>query len=294
MKNKLIIPLIVLILIIVCAGCTTKIVMPYSSEDYINGEWAIEELVSHFEELGFTNVEISGDAEKISGIYIENDESLFESFKKGDEYSSSRKIEIYTGPDLKASTPVEVPEIEYITFGTYEQDGDVINGAEKIEWIPLTEINGEILLVSRYILDYKDFNDTTQAVATSWENSTLRNWLNEEFYNKAFSNEEKRKIISTKVQDFKNDNANGNTTIDNVFVLNMKQVCEYFDSEDDRATVSTDYAKTQKSYITDSYWLINSSSNELYKYLINSEGKNENNPRVNESEGVRPAIWIKQ
>ena len=294
MKNKLIIPLIVLILIIVCTGCTTKIVMPYGSEDYIDGEWAIEDLVSHFEELGFTNVEISGDTEEISGIYIENDESLFESFKKGDEYSSSRKIEIYTGPDLKAPTPVEVPEMEYITFGRYEQDGNTSNGAEDIEWIPLTEKDGQILLVSRYILDYKDFNNTTQAVATSWENSTLRKWLNEDFYDMTFSVEEQRKIVNAKVQDFKNDNEYGKTTLDNVFILNINQVYEYFDNDDDRATVSTEYAKAQKKYSTDSYWLINSSSNELYKYLINSEGKNENNPRVNESEGVRPAIWIKR
>lgn len=179
-----------------------------------------------------------------------------------------------------------------ISFGTYEQDGNLDNGPEPIQWIPLFEHDGKVLLISRYILDYKCFNDTTMASATSWENSSLRKWMNRDFLNSAFSSSEKDRIVVTMVQDYKADNVLGGTTPDKVFLLSKDQAFSYFASDSARATTSTPYAKSQKSYATNSYWLINSYSSDLYKYLINSEGKNENNPRVNESEGIRPAIWI--
>ena len=180
----------------------------------------------------------------------------------------------------------------YILFGNYEQDGNLDNGAEPIQWIQLCEQDGKILMISRYILDYKDFNDTTIASATSWENSSLRKWLNGDFINSAFSPAEQNRIITATVQDYKADNVLGGTTQDKVFLLNKDQAFTYFSSDSDRATTSTRYANDKKSYVTNAYWLINSYSSDLYKYLINSEGRNENNPRVNESEGIRPVIWI--
>ncbi len=188
-------------------------------------------------------------------------------------------------------TPEPTPD-DYFVFGKYEQDGDLNNGAEPIEWIILKDEKSKLLLVSRYILDYQDFNDTTLAKATSWGNSTLRKWLNNEFYNSAFSSAEQNKIITTKIQDYKADNALGDVTSDKVFILNKEQAFSYFASDYDRATTSTDYARTRKSYVTDAYWLINSYSSDLYKHLINSKGRNENNPRVNESQGIRPVVWI--
>ena len=76
---------------------------------------------------------------------------------------------------------------DYILFGNYEQDSNVENGSESIQWILLDDNGDSCLLLSRYILDYKDFNDTTIAKATSWGNSTLREWLNNDFINSAFT-----------------------------------------------------------------------------------------------------------
>ena len=44
---------------------------------------------------------------------------------------------------------------DIITFGEYEQDGNIINGKEPIEWIVADSNDGNYLLVSRYILDCK-------------------------------------------------------------------------------------------------------------------------------------------
>ena len=182
--------------------------------------------------------------------------------------------------------------IDYILLGKYEQDGNLDNGPEIIQWIPLYEQNGNVMLISRYILDYKEFNDTTIAKATSWEHSSLRKWLNEDFFNSAFSSTEQNKIVTTQVQDYKSDNVLGDITSDKVFLLNKEQAFTYFTTDYDRSAISTPYAETTVRFPNDGYWLIDSYSSDLYKYLINSKGRNENNPRVNESEGVRPVIWI--
>ena len=182
----------------------------------------------------------------------------------------------------------------YYIFGHYEQDGNSGNGAEPIQWIILEETDDSLLLISRYILDYQEFNDTVIANATSWRNSTLRKWLNNDFYKEAFSSSERDRILSTQVQDYKADGVRGDVTKDYVFILSKSQAFTYFTSNRDRATISTAFANTREKYPTDAYWLIDSYSSDLYKYLINSDGRNENYPRVNESEGVRPVIWVKK
>ena len=81
-----------------------------------------------------------------------------------------------------------------------------------------------------------------------------------------------------------------NTMFSNV---EFRKIETNFPSDSDRATTLTDYAKEQKSVTNDTWWLINSYSSDLYKYVVNSSGEHENSPRVNEDEGVRPAIWVK-
>ena len=57
--------MLVSLMITLCAGCTSDVSMPYSSQDYMNGEWTIQELEKHFKELGFTEIEVTGNTTKI-------------------------------------------------------------------------------------------------------------------------------------------------------------------------------------------------------------------------------------
>lgn len=207
------------------------------------------------------------------------------------DYDTPGKTEATISAE-QTEVPMENDSAQYVVFGAYEQDGNVDNGPEQLQWIPLAEKDGKILLICRYIIDYRDFNESTLAKASDWKGSSLRKWLNEDFYKTAFSSSEQKKIAKTKVQDYKADGALGGTTTDKVFILSKEQAFTYFTSNSARATTSTAYAQKQKSYPNDGYWLIDSYGSNLYKCLVNSEGKNENNPRVNENEGVRPVIWI--
>ena len=120
---------------------------------------------------------------------------------------------------------------EMITFGRYEQDGDLSNGPEEIEWIVLDVRDGKYLLLSRFGLEAKPYNAVQKSV--TWENCTLREWLNGDFMAAAFLPEEQALILQANVgndatqgfADWKTDG--GNDTTDRVFLLSYSEANRY-------------------------------------------------------------------
>ena len=90
--------------------------------------------------------------------------------------------------------PAKVKTGNTFSFGRYEQDNDPENGAEPIEWQVLAIKDGKALAISRYALDAKPFNDSY--INVTWKRSTVRKWLNGEFYNSAFNSSEKAVITN--------------------------------------------------------------------------------------------------
>ncbi len=118
----------------------------------------------------------------------------------------------------------------FVTFGLYEQDNNAMNGPEPIEWEVLDVQDGKALLVSRYVLDEVDYNE--EYTNTTWETSSLRNWLNEDFYNIAFNSAERNKIESTYIVNEDNpyyEMEGGNNTNDRVFCLSLEEIRKYYD-----------------------------------------------------------------
>lgn len=114
---------------------------------------------------------------------------------------------------------------DIIIFGSYEQDNKKSNGEESIEWIVLSNNGSELFVLSKYALDWQFYNEEYGAV--TWENCTLREWLNDDFYNAAFSSSEKSMIKTTYVVN--NDNREygtegGNDTWDKIFLLSLEEV----------------------------------------------------------------------
>lgn len=142
-----------------------------------------------------------------------------------------------------------------VMFGSYEQDNDPGNGKEPIEWMVLdrNKETGQSLLLSKYILDVKPYN--VQSEDVTWESCTLRKWLNEGFFDAAFSDEEKSKIAAAHLQnpdtyvgfndqgketgnnsgegitDLKYQVSGGNDTEDRVFLLNIDEVKRWLGDE---------------------------------------------------------------
>lgn len=155
---------------------------------------------------------------------------------------------------------VEVSEAKVgdtVRFGSYEQDNDLSNGAETIEWLVLDKQDGKLLLLSKDALDAKPYNEEDEDV--TWETCTLRNWLNGEFYDTAFSSEEQKRIATTKVKNEDNPEygtEGGKDTKDKVFLLSIEEVLRYFDpdpiAEDHaRYAYATRYAFENGAWIYD-------------------------------------------
>ena len=194
---------------------------------------------------------------------------------------------------------------DMVYFGTYEQDNDVTDGNEYIEWLVLDKQNNKILVISNYALDCQPYNEEYEDV--TWENCTLRSWLNNDFYNTAFNEGEKQMILQTDVSADENpeyDTNPGNDTQDNVFLLGISEVKKYFSDGDARRCVPTAYAIAQGAYTSGNYkaggkatcwWWLRSPgynlSNAAYVDRDGSVGYG-GNCVDNALDCVRPALWI--
>lgn len=135
---------------------------------------------------------------------------------------------------------------DYIKFGQYEQDNDTSNGKEEIIWEVLDKEDGKLLVVSHEALDVKPYN--TEKEDVTWETCSLRKWLNNDFYNEAFSDKEKNSIPKSIVTADDNtifDTNPGNNTKDFVFLLSMKDVDDYFIPTGTTRCKPTKYAKVK-------------------------------------------------
>ena len=126
---------------------------------------------------------------------------------------------------------------EYIIFGSYEQDGNIKNGKEPIEWEVLGKDKNGILVASRYILDCQPYNK--KGTDGTWKTCTLRKWLNKKFYKNAFNTKEQKNINTVNVKNGDNlyyNTEGGMNTKDKLFCLSVDEImnhysCDkYFDS----------------------------------------------------------------
>lgn len=187
-----------------------------------------------------------------------------------------------------------------VFFGEYEQDNLTSNGKEGIEWLVLDKKNDKVLLISKHVLVDKAFDESGSNA--TWENCSLRKWLNADFINDAFSTAEQSKIQSTQVPADKNpkfDVDSGNPTTDKVFLLSVLEVEKYFSSAETKELFDV----VAGSNVSNPWWLRTSgASGSIFNFsdglqncatLITISGAISygGNP-VGTAKGVRPAMWV--
>ena len=121
-----------------------------------------------------------------------------------------------------------------VSFGRYEQDNNVSNGYEEIEWLILAKEDDRALLISRYILNCKPYHDKNprEYESITWEDCTLRKYLNDDFYTAAFDEKEENRILTVTLSNPDNPihgTKGGNDTQDKVFLLSAEELLKYFD-----------------------------------------------------------------
>ena len=132
-----------------------------------------------------------------------------------------------------------------MTFGHYPQTSRG-NDNTPIEWLILAREGNKALLLSRYGLDAQPYNKERACV--TWEECTLRTWLNGTFLNKAFTAQEQAGIVLTSVDNSKSQGYigwstnGGNNTRDKIFLLSCREAFSmYF-----KNATATFYSFTEK------------------------------------------------
>ena len=185
-----------------------------------------------------------------------------------------------------------------ITFGSYEQDNNKSDGKEKIEWIVLEVQNGGVLLLSKYGLDAKPYNRTDTDV--TWETCSLRKWLNNDFFNSAFSDKEKKMILDTSLENPNNrefGTYGGRDTQDHVFLLDIDAYNKYFSNKTAARCSITRYAEANGGAVFSNgfspWWLRSPSYYQGGAACVHGEGYIDYNANVgNSALAVRPAVWM--
>ncbi len=224
---------------------------------------------------------------------------LMENGQYEEAYNTFREIADYKDSAEKAdSFYIKVADAgNYVFFGDYEQDNDVSNGKEDVEWLVLAKEDNKLLLISRYALDCQPY-DTSGADVT-WETCTLRSWLNDTFINDAFSSEEQAMIATTTAYADKNPYSNidpGKDTQDKIFLLSFAEAKEYFSHNQTKQCKATAYAEAQGAIVKEKcqWWLRTPGRDIGTAACVCSTGEVSLYGVYTSFDGnaVRPAMWV--
>lgn len=183
--------------------------------------------------------------------------------------------------------------METIKFGNFYKDKTYEK--EKIEWLILDEDDETIFIVSKKALVSRCFDKQSK----KWAESEIRQWLNTEFYDEAFSTYEKFCIQTTEVKTtdwiWYNDNIYTQTQ-DKIFLLGADEVEKYFPEQSSRVQEKSDYAnhtlEEDRKY-TNAWWLRNEGScSNTTTLLVLEDGSFYDLAGSENLEGIRPAMRI--
>lgn len=176
----------------------------------------------------------------------------------------------------------------YITFGHYEQDEDESNGPEPIEWKIISEEDGKVFLMSKYILDYQPYN--TEQTDVTWETCSIRQWLNNDFLNAAFDASEQELILTVTNSNPDTVTAlrtieGGNDTVDRVFLLSYEEADTLFTDDSQREVGDCGW-----------WWLRSAGRSSHHAAVVLTMGEVYHHGHLvsfnAHDHGVRPVLWL--
>ncbi len=221
--------------------------------------------------------------------------------------SPARREALLEQHPAAAISGAEIGDI--VSFGRYEQDGDPASEPEPLEWFVLDQENGKRLLLSRTCLTCMAYHEMDGDI--TWEDCTLRSWLNKDFFGEAFSDQEQQLIAQNHNENPDEDRHGtdgGNDTEDYVFLLSEIEAQVYFSSEENRdlmgAAESSPLAVSEGIFQaepnnldmrTSPWWLRSPGTYQNSPVFVEDDGTVNPNGAIATNEcycGVRPAIWV--
>ena len=203
----------------------------------------------------------------------------------------------FAADETKNASNYEIGDI--VTYGNYEQDGFYSNGEETIEWIVIArDRDNHALLLSRYCLDALPYNEDGGDV--TWEDSSIRAWLNGEFLESAFGGDPNGFICTAecKTKDGRSGTDGGENTTDRIFLLAVDEVTQYFPKESSRRAPVTEYAKEQGAEYDkngNGWWWLRTpgKTQDMAAGVHTAGGVNYDGRDVDRTDlCIRPALWL--
>lgn len=198
-------------------------------------------------------------------------------------------------------------------FGETEQDNDLENGAEPIEWIILEKKEDKAFVISKNVIEWLTFCafydvrtegditiSTTNEFTWKLERNQQRAWLTNELYAEGFTESEKELIMET-------HNVTEDLTIlriwelesdDYLYVPSKKEVETYVDGQLRQANMTPYVAEKAKREQEEAIcWAVRNEGesqeyrNGLYVLQITEQGEFRDAP-TSSLMGVRPVMWL--
>ena len=177
-----------------------------------------------------------------------------------------------------------------------------------IDWRVLAVENDNALLISEKILERRPYHESSGNI--TWENCTLRKYLNGEFLNNL--GEKKSLISETRNNPNPNNHwygtAGGSTTADKIFLLSLDEVCCYFGDStahlNKKGSTGSDFDINDKNNAARianygnegaSWWWLRSPGYDSYiAARVTDDGyvHVRGNGVLLGDGGVRPALWL--
>ena len=185
-----------------------------------------------------------------------------------------------------------------VYFGAYEQDGNLNNDKEPIEWKVIEKQDGNLLLLSVYALDAKKFSGSSDEIY--WKDSEIRTWLNDSFMREAFSDDNRSLILQSSIicdyylEDEGASIQESGEVFDNIFLLGLEDVMGY--RLDDEILVCKTSEYVRKNGIRTGiccWWLRSANMNRDHTSQIIRTDGSISDSSYTQLNGVRPALWVR-
>lgn len=254
-------------------------------------------------------------------VYSENCYLYDVEDKSSTDYDESYNGEVKDLTGLKAG--------DEFTFGSYVQNYMKPGEAQPLKWVVLDVKDGKALVITKYVINDYPYNNADGY--TSWADCDLRVRLSDEFYENAFTDSEKKIILTTTLENADNSRYGtdgGADTQDKVFILSDAEARQYFSSDNDRKATATSMAYNQGCWLYDTasdksvcaetdgpngynaeytcdYWLRTPGADAGAAEYVSADGSIQSGGAwtyylpdkkydnlINDIPGTRPAMWL--
>ena len=195
-----------------------------------------------------------------------------------------------------------------ITFGQWQIDLDLAEGgSDPIEWLVLENDGKKALLLSREILQVTALHQLTMKDTKGkvWAQSSLRKWLNGDFFKNAFTKDEQKAVLASSLKNppGPQTTTKGGNSKDKLFLLSYEELEKYLPTQESRKANRTAFASVlmqNQGYTVEdgvqpeTWWLRTPGFNVAMALLVEKDGsvdlkKGEHSVQPR---GVRPALWV--